>query len=105
MQTAEEKEKNIWAEKIRNMWRHNLYEEQPKMFKGKVSWVENGELVYVQPEAVNDKLDFIYDELNKDKLPPIKQDNIVVGYMCGCSYLGEICRAKILTGTFFHKLS
>lgn len=34
---------------------------------GKFSWIEDGELAYVQPNSAIDKLDYIYESLQNKK--------------------------------------
>ena len=89
---------NVWSENLRCLGRQDLLKEQEKHFKGKISWVENGEICYVQPETVYNKLDMIDDQLNKHELKVIAAENIVPDYLCAAEYMEVFCRAKILSG-------
>jgi hypothetical protein len=71
-------------------------EEIPHEFEGRFSWVENGELAYVQPRSVFDQLDQITQQLN-EKPTPIDEKDLVIGFLCSAPYLGDRYRAKIVT--------
>lgn len=70
---------------------------QKEKFRGKFSWVEDGETVFIQPESNYKALDMIADKLRTKNMKKFPKEMVKIGALVAAPYFEEYYRGKIIS--------
>lgn len=89
--------KGVWSPNLIAFQPVNPLALQSEKFRGKFSWVQDGETVFIQPESNYKTLDKIAAELASAQMPRINKDDLTLGALYAAPYDGALYRA-LMTG-------
>jgi hypothetical protein len=91
--------RGVWSPNLINFEPVNPLDLQADRFKGRFSWVDDGETVFIQPESNYKTLAKIAVELTSAKLVHANKEQVTNGALYAAPYDGELYRALVTSGT------